>query len=133
MEGATLQVEENSGYRLVGKIAIVGRTSNFIFTAKFIDYRETWRKAVCYWQAPLEWVSLGLWSIVPLSYPCFPSQPYLSKNELIVDVQNAAKAAGADVVVLTYEREHNEKLRGGTGWLLKQVTPSSTKLRLGKE
>lgn len=119
MEGNRPVVQPGYQHQVLGKVSIAARTGGFFFIARFLDYRETWRKALCYWQAPLEWFTLGIWSLVPLSYPCFAGAPYLGKEDALNDTRNAAKSVGADVAILSYEREKNEKVRGVTAWLIR--------------
>lgn len=119
MEAGRPVVDPAFQHQVLGKMSIEARTGGFLFIARFLDYRETWRKALCYWQVPLEWFTLGLWSIVPLSYGCFAGAAVLGKEDALSDAKNAAMAVGADLVLLTYARERNEKVKGVTGWLLK--------------
>lgn len=119
MEAGRPIVEATFQHQVLGKVSIEARTGGFLFIARFLDYRETWRKVLCYWQVPLEWFTLGLWSLVPTSYGCFAGAAFLDKADALSDVRNAAMAVGADMVLLTYSKEKNEKVRGVTGWLLK--------------
>lgn len=112
-------VEPGFQHQVLGKVSIAARTGGFFFIARFLDYRETWRKILCYWQVPLEWFTLGIWSLVPTSYGCFAGAAYIEKDDVLADVRNAARAIEADMVLLTYSKETNEKVRGVTGWMLR--------------
>jgi hypothetical protein len=41
----------------------------------FGDYapHQRWRRGLCYWQVPIMWVTLGIWHLVPVYYPCIPA------------------------------------------------------------
>lgn len=119
MDAGRPVVELGFEHQLLGKVSIEARTGGFFFIARFLDYRETWRKVLCYWQVPLEWFTLGLWSLVPTSYGCFAGAALLAKEDALADVKNAAMSVGADMVLLTYSKETKEKVRGVTGWLLR--------------
>jgi len=45
----------------------------------FYDYRpeENWKRYYCYPQTVLSWITLTLWNIVPLKYPCNVSRFHL--------------------------------------------------------
>ena len=34
---------------------------------------QRWRRGLCYWQVPIAWLTLGIWHLVPLYYPCIPA------------------------------------------------------------
>ncbi len=68
------------------------------------DYEETWRKALCYPQVPLKLLTLSMWNIVPLQYPCFasvPGDPLDRRAALIERLKRGGKALGANLVVVT--------------------------------
>lgn len=65
---------------------------------------ERWRVGYCAWQVPLGWVTLGLWGIVPIHYPCGVSQGTEEdrRAEIVRTLQKATKALGGDVLIVTY-------------------------------
>ncbi|MDB4940546.1 MAG: hypothetical protein JWP97_80 [Labilithrix sp.] len=76
----------------------------------FPDYKSTGRKVYCYWQAPLSWVTLGLWAlVVPVSYPCWTKD--LTREEWASELRTLAIAAGGNLVVAHHQL--------GTGIILK--------------
>lgn len=86
-----------SGFEVVGDFAI---TAAHGFPMLFNDYSSVGRKAYCYWQTPLTWVTLGVWMAVPLNYPCWSR--WLTRAEGIGLLRAMGKAAGADVLVLPW-------------------------------
>lgn len=114
-----LTIEPGSGHQLLGKATLRGRRGNFFFFAAFLDYRETWRKGLCYWQAPLEWFTLGLWSLVPTSYLCHAGANPLTREEAIDDLRNAATAIGADLIIVFSSKEKRGVVKDMSAWLLK--------------
>ena len=75
-EEQEIRVSPGSEYEVVEKVYLKIPFINNPYisngTLWFYSYRpeEGWRKPFCHWQVPLHWVTLGLWSIVPLSWPC---------------------------------------------------------------
>jgi len=90
----------------------------FWFTASFFDYEATWRRGLCWWQVPLEWVSLGFWSVVPTSYPCHPTI-FRSKAAWVDSVKALAQAAGASSAIMSYIDADQKEARGTVGFLIK--------------
>jgi len=75
---------------------------NFFWTW---NYKETWRKALCWPQAPLKALTLSLWAwFMPAAYPCFAvapgDEPGRQKAHL-VQLKKLASAMGGNLVVLT--------------------------------
>ncbi len=61
------------------------------------------RRVFCAAQAPFRALTLGLWNIVPLNYPCFASYPKEGNKNLGVQLKNLKKAAarlGGNLVVV---------------------------------
>ena len=121
LNGNTPIIDDNAGIEMVGKFEMEARTSNFFFIAKFIDYEEVWRKGLCYWQVPLEWLTLGAWSLSPTTWACFPAKPVMRKADALSYIKKAADGADADIVVMTYDGEVNETIRGARGWFLRTI------------
>lgn len=121
MNGNTPIISDNAGVEMVGKFDLEARTSNFFFTARFVDYAEVWRKGLCWWQVPLEWVTFGIWSASPTTWACFPAKPIMSKQDALTYIKKAAAGTDADVVVMTYDGERDESLRSARGWFLRTI------------
>ncbi len=85
------------GFEVLGSFTVSAAHG---FPMLFNDYTSVGRKAYCYWQTPLTWVTLGVWMAVPLNYPCWSR--WLSRAEGIGLVRAMAKAADANVVVLPW-------------------------------
>jgi hypothetical protein len=70
------------------------------------DYREDerWRVGYCAWQVPLGWVTVGLWGLVPIHYPCGVLQGTEEdrRAEIVRTLQKATKSLGGDVLVVTH-------------------------------
>jgi len=64
----------------------------------FTNYKTGWRKAVCYPQVPLRYVTLGLWKIIPTSYPCYGSISQ-SKEDMISEAQKLTKITGVFLIL----------------------------------
>ena len=68
------------------------------------DYEETWRKALCWPQAPLKAASLGMWVLVPTAWPCFakiPSEEEERQRAHLEQLKKLTAAMGGNLVVLT--------------------------------
>lgn len=86
----------------------------------FSDYSGLGRKLYCYPQTPLTWVTLGLWAlVVPLNYPCWGQS--LTREEGLGLVRSAARAAEADVVLLTGLSADDKFFYGAAGFLLRST------------
>lgn len=75
------------------------RLQALFWYASMHDSEGTFLPAWCSWQAPLRVLTLGLWSLVPLNYPCFPSDdpdPRLHAVEL----RRMASAMGGNLVII---------------------------------
>ena len=104
-EGGT-QIVVAPGYE--DRYAVLGSASSelpfvrlqaIFWYASMHDSEGTFLPAWCSWQAPLRALTLGLWSIVPLNYPCFPSvdpDPRLHAIEL----RRMASAMGGNLVII---------------------------------
>lgn len=105
VEGGT-QIAVAPGYE--DRYAVLGsatselpfvRLQAIFWYASMHDSEGTFLPAWCSWQAPLRALTLGLWSLVPLSYPCFPSvdpDPRLHAIEL----RRMASAMGGNLVII---------------------------------
>jgi hypothetical protein len=106
--------QDGFGHQILGKFSI-GPDHG-----AFPEYRQGWRKGVCYWQQPLVWVSLTLWMMVPTYYPCFTTG--LNPKQTIIDeVKRLAQVAGGDLAVISYFGVSMDarEARGAAGFILK--------------
>jgi hypothetical protein len=70
-----LIAEAGSGHEVLTRVGLVfPGMENPGMAFWFRKYRpeQRWRKGLCYWQVPLAWLTLGIWKVVPLGYPCDP-------------------------------------------------------------
>jgi hypothetical protein len=107
----TLSVEDGAPYELVGKFAI--GTKGGLFP----DYKDGWRKGLCYPQTPLVLLTLMVWAVVPTYWPCFASGS-MSRTDAIDAAKTLAWSAGANLVLLSYAGTGDE-VAGGMGFLVK--------------
>ncbi|MCC6334997.1 MAG: hypothetical protein IT380_13550 [Myxococcales bacterium] len=133
MKDGTISVEDGAPYELVGKFSI--GTKGGLFP----DYKDGWRKGLCYPQAPLVAVTLLAWAVVPTYWPCFTSG-MMSRTDAIDAAKTLAWSAGANLVLLSYAGS-GEEVGGGVGFLLKtdlsafdpkQVRPKDAKSSPGE-
>jgi hypothetical protein len=113
-----LSVTEGYAHEIRGKFSL--RNSGllgFYFFAWFFPYEDDWRKGLCYWQVPLEWVTLGLWSVVPTSYPCHPDRR-LEKKAWVSYARALALEADADGVIMSYIFSDRKNAHGASGFLI---------------
>jgi hypothetical protein len=114
----SFSVEDGFAHVILGKFTLIpGRGLGYWFTW-FPDYEDSWRKGVCYWQIPLHWVTMGLWAMVPTSYPCFTT-PARSKISLVRDAKTLAAASGADTVIVSFVGANQEEAVGAAGLLIR--------------
>lgn len=114
-----LHIQRDAGYELVGGYDLYATGATTLW---FADYEATWRKAYCYPQVPLTWVTLGLWQlVVPLSWPC--AAPARFDRELAWhQVRHLAAAAGADAAIVELKM-NGEEIVVAWGWLLRKSRP----------
>lgn len=122
LDGGQFSVEEGYQHQIVGKFALAPQGGMFYFMAWFHDYEDGWRKGLCYWQVPLEWLTLGIWTAVPTAYPCFPT-PAREKLKLQADAKALAEAAGADTVIMGWFMSLDQKEALGAAGLLIKLDP----------
>ncbi len=68
------------------------------------DYKDNWRQNYCLVQAPFKLVTLGIWTLLPIAWPCVasaPSDPLDRKQALIEDLKKATKALGGNLLILS--------------------------------
>jgi hypothetical protein len=115
LKDGTISVEDGAPFELVGKFS-VGTKSGF-----FPDYKDGWRKGLCYRQQPLFIVTGFIWGVAPTYWPCFYSGwpgGVMSREDAIVASRLLAESAGANVVLLSYVG-NGDAVGQGTGFLLK--------------
>lgn len=116
--GSVVTAQPHSGLKVVGTLDVTPEiASPFLFS----DYDSPARKAACYWQTPLTWVTLSMWAlVVPLNYPCWGKD--LSVPEAYGLIRASAQAAGADLVVLTKILRSKDTFVSARGILLRDAT-----------
>lgn len=117
------QISAQAGYahEIIGRFSFrpdLKRTSSKAMDG-FSNYKTTWRKAVCYPQVPLRYVTLGLWSYLsPTSYLCHGSMKQ-SKNEMINESKKITKAAGGNITTISYIKDSENNVIGAVGYAIK--------------
>ncbi|AJR16191.1 hypothetical protein ACO2J1_15895 [Leptospira interrogans] len=106
LNGNTLLYDEKK-WELLGTVHSDYNQGNHWFW--FYDYveEESWKKPYCYWQVPLNWVTLGIWGITPFYYPCIIKE---SKDDvqaennrkirIVNSLKKITKIAGGDTVLV---------------------------------
>jgi hypothetical protein len=133
IHGDVVSVEDGYPLAIVGRYDFFGPQGG---PWTFSDYKSTGRKALCYWQTPLTWVTLGLWAlVVPISYPCWTEN--LTQDERVAQIRLVAMAAGGNLVVtfphsggargliLRASPEYLERLSHGSGHGASPTVPGS--------
>ncbi len=106
-QGSKLIVEERaeSRYEILGAADADFHKAMSQFKNTYWTYpQKGWRKPLCYIQAPLKLISLGIWNIFPTAWPCLASMPDDEgdrKEVLIHELRRVAKAMGGNMVVLS--------------------------------
>lgn len=68
------------------------------------NYDEGWRKGLCWPQAPLKAVTLGLWNLLPWAWPCMATVPSEEKDRQkahLGQLKKLAAAMGGNMVVIS--------------------------------
>ncbi len=95
-EKGTVSVEKGYPVQIVGKFTLFGPSGG---PWKFADYKSTGRKALCYPQVPLTWITLGIWALVmPTAYPCW-ARGFKTEEEWIEHLKLLTVAAKGNLVV----------------------------------
>jgi len=113
IEEGTLRVLEGFSHEVIARFKL------FPDRGVFVDYKDTWRKALCYPQDVLVVATLGIWVIVPTNYPCFVEG---SPDKLVwlEDVRRAAKAAGGDLAIISFmDGPGSDRAWGVSGYIIK--------------
>lgn len=123
LKDGVIATTPESGLRVLGELDVYGQTAN---PFGFPDYESVGRKVLCYPQAPLSWVTLGIWSlVVPINWPCWGKG--IERAEGVGLLRAAAAAAGADVIILTTPL--GPGFGGARAFILKASTASSPETR----
>lgn len=67
-------------------------------------YDQPWRRTYCYPQVPLKIVTAGLWSFLPMNYPCLAMAPRQEEDRqiaMIDQMKRGAKAMGGNLLFVT--------------------------------
>lgn len=131
MTDDVLSVSPESGHQIIGRFRLVPDLSFFP------NYEASWKKPVCYPQRVLGIVTLGIWMLVPTSYPCNTPNGRRPTEYWLDYAKAAAVNAGGDLVVgsLLGEGADHESfgiagfiLRSGQGQQPQQLQPGTTQL-----
>lgn len=116
-----IYVDEGAPYEIIGRATVVLNAGS---AGTFPDYKDGWRKPLCYWQAPLTWVTLGIWMLIPLNYPCgVPT--YLPKEKVLDVTRNLVRALGGSFFVGSYLFENEDEAGGLDGFVVRSLSPKS--------
>lgn len=94
-DNGVVSVEEGYPLRIVGKFTLFTSGGSPLF---FADYKSTGRKALCYPQVPLTWITLGIWLLVPSSYPCW-GNAMKTQDDWVANLRLLGHAAGGNLVL----------------------------------
>ncbi|MBX7112763.1 MAG: hypothetical protein K1X64_00415 [Myxococcaceae bacterium] len=118
-----IKTAPDSGLTVIGTIQM---SPNVAVAFGFPDYSSTVRKVACYPQAPLIWVTLGVWAIfVPTSYPCWGKS--ITPAEGYGLLRAHAEAAGANLVILRNVSKTEDSFGTAAGYLLRGVVKEKAK------
>lgn len=114
--GRHIAITPASSYAMLGAFDFyAGGGSTFWFA----EYASSGRKAYCYPQVPLTWLTLGLWQVlVPLSWPCI-AKARVDPAYAWAQVRAIAAAAHADAAVVRL-RTADDQVVDAWGWLLRK-------------
>ncbi|AYV57501.1 hypothetical protein EFP84_10815 [Leptospira kmetyi] len=105
-DGNTLHYDEKK-WEVLGTVHSDYNQDSHLFW--FYDYveEESWKKSYCYWQVPINWVTLGIWAFTPLYYPCIVRESkddVQAENNRKLRITNSlkkiTKVAGGDTVLV---------------------------------
>lgn len=117
-----ISVQEGVPYEILGKASVMFDSgSQFAFP----DYEDGWRKGLCYWQVPVTWLTLGLWAVVPLNYPCSVKSPR-EKEDVLTATRNLVKKVGGHFFVGDYLFETEDHAVGVMGFVVRKLDASTT-------
>ena len=112
IEEGTLRVLEGFSHEVIARFRLVPDRGIFV------DYKDPWRKFVCYPQDVLIIATLGVWAIIPTSYPCF-AEANPDKVAWLEDVRRATKAAGGDMAIISFmDSPNSDEAWGISGYII---------------
>lgn len=112
-----LHVQNDAGYQIVAGYDLYAAGATTLW---FADYASSWRKVYCYPQVPLTWLTLGIWQVIPLSYPCAAPARF-DRQFAWHQVRHLAAAAGADTAIVELKM-NGEEIVVAWGWLLRRTS-----------
>ncbi|MDP3499049.1 MAG: hypothetical protein Q8S33_01900 [Myxococcales bacterium] len=124
LEKGLITTTPESHLQVLGTASFSFTTSNFLPILSllwFRDYSSAGRKALCYPQVPLNWVTLGIWgSLIPTSIPCAVGMGF-PIDEAYGVIRAAAVAAGATMVLIAGRQADDDKLYAVQAFFLKEL------------
>jgi hypothetical protein len=128
----TITIKDGYHHQLIGKFGVnPGFGGGPLSLYWFADYETGWRKAYCYPQVVLNWLTLSLWMVVPLSYVC-DGDASLTKAAVIRHMKALARSAGGDLVLMGWTGaglESDPNVVWGAGGFILRADP---RLKSGK-
>lgn len=120
LDKGVMSVDRDAPLEILGRAEVYAADpSIFVFP----DYTDGWRKGLCYWQRPLMWMTIGLWHLVPIYYPC-GVRSLAPKEEVINAARNLVQDLGGNMFVGTYVRAHDDRAEGIVGFVVRTVEPA---------
>ncbi len=117
MNNNVVSVKAGYDYVIMGRFMI--RQADEVFPS----YDAGWKKPYCYPQRVLSVATLGVWMLVPVSWPC-NVEVEGDKSFWVEQAKRTADAAGADFVVGSYVRESGDTASGVMGYLVRSMSKS---------
>ena len=107
--GANLVNKSGYKHKIIGTFEV---RKYFNFYKSFYwtsDFKNPTIDVYCGVQAPLKAVTLGVWNVVPLAWPCYiPKQEFTPKDS-VNEAKIIAQTAGGDGVVVSYQYFENNR------------------------
>ena len=106
LENGAITVSPDSNFELIGKVYTAEDVPSPIWFSTHPE-DEGWKNAYCNAQVPLTWVTVMMWWVVPVHYPCWPAETNSPsrisdrKMRIINTLKKATKAAGGDTLIIT--------------------------------
>lgn len=114
LDEETLRVTDHDRYEILGRLSARFDPQRALLASlglTFYRYDPPARNVWCNVQVPLGWVTLGLWSAVPLHYPCLisetngPGGENRRKDQIVEALVRGTRAAGGNLLVITEIRD----------------------------
>jgi hypothetical protein len=111
-EEGELVVTDPSRYEIVGRVSTQYEMSPAVLTSMSLgfyryDSSEAWKNPYCNVQVPLGWLTLSLWTLVPLHYPCMVAEGDTARAtdgrraRILEALVRGTVASGGNLLVLT--------------------------------